>query len=337
MSAVDVDPSTAEALPEYNWDALGSSPVKPSKVSRADFGRLLQEEANFERGNAVRAEKHLQQMRHQAQKDAWAERGRMLKEQRQRGSATIASKMEEVKQHAKEVGDDVRTQRELFRAKRQHASKTWQHHGHGLSQRQADLKEKLRAEKKANLEASQSNCTELKAELKALAAGTDDSVYRYKCDLAGRVKNATSQRVTRGAKLSFINERWDNADMLREQLMALRAQRLRQEHEYLAYALMTKEDIRKSNRDADEKQKAEMRQRAADIRREEKEMEDAVKAAKQSVADAKKAMHEQTETNKLVPDYELTDDGENLRGSLSGAFSRFFGFRQRGGGSSVSL
>ena len=262
----------------------------------------------------------------------------MLRDQRQRGSNTIASKLEERRQHAKEIGDDIREQREIFRAKREHANQGWKHHGHDLSTQQKNLKLKLQTDTQARLKAAQSNSSELKAELKALAQMTDDSVYRYKCDLAGRVKAATSQRVTRGSKQTFVNDRWDKADLLREQLMALRAQRLQQEHEYLAYAMMTKEDLRRSDREAALKQEAEMRQRAANIRREEKEMQQSIATAKQNLRDAKKAMHEQTEINKLVPEVELTDDGETLRESLSGAFSRFFGFRRRGGmESSVTL
>lgn len=332
MSALSIEvPSTANA---DEHGASMASPSKPSKVYRADYGRLLQEQVNHEKGDAERAEKQIMQMRLDELRESFKERGRTLRNERQRGQELIKSKIDECRQQAKESGENVRMQREVFRAKRQSMSQTWKNHGNTLSKEHADLKAKMRAATEARLAEARASGSEFKSELKELVKNTDDFHYHYKCDLAGRVKAATSKHVTRASKQDFLMDTWDKADLLREQMTRLRQQRLRQEQEYLAYAMMTKEDMRKKNHEAADKLEADLRERSINLRREEKEMKDSVAAAKKNFFDAKKALREQTETNKLVPDAELTDDGESLRESISAAFSRFFGYRRRGIGTS---
>ena len=74
MSALSVEvPSTANA---EEHGASVASPSKPSKVYRADYGRLLQEQVNHEKGDAERAEKQMVQMRLDELRESFKQRGR---------------------------------------------------------------------------------------------------------------------------------------------------------------------------------------------------------------------------------------------------------------------
>ena len=98
MSALSVEvPSTANA---EEHGASVASPSKPSKVYRADYGRLLQEQVNHEKGDAERAEKQMVQMRLDELRESFKQRGRTLRHERQRGQELIKSKIDECRPQA---------------------------------------------------------------------------------------------------------------------------------------------------------------------------------------------------------------------------------------------
>ena len=78
----------------------------------------------------------------------------------------------------------------------------------------------------------------------------------------------------------FINDRWDQADSLREQMEALRDLKRRQTHEYLAMAAAKREELRQVHRETAQEQEAAMKRQGEEQRRKMKAMQDAIAASK---------------------------------------------------------
>lgn len=51
---------------------------------------------------------------------------------------------------------------------------------------------------------------------------TREDILAAKRELVGRVRNETNEDVTRLARRQFVDERWDKADLQREELTVLR-------------------------------------------------------------------------------------------------------------------
>ena len=121
-----------------------------------------------------------------------------------------------------------------------------------------------------------------------------------------RVKEETTDTVTRNAKKGYVDERWDVADSMREQSEKWRAQRKAQELAYLEQALAinaaTSMGPAKAARDA---------ARTARIKASQAERERKAQIKAQALADdasfglAKSAIHDSIHGLKFVPDEEV--------------------------------
>ena len=293
-------------------------------------------EANREKGNAVRAEHEIYQQQLHAQREMFKERGRKLRAQRLRGELNEKTQQEACKQRNLEEGNNIRTKREVWRAKRESNDNSWKGYGRSLGEQQAMLQNKLKIDAEARRVENSASASQLKADLKTLNQSVDDSIYKQKCASAARIKYETSEEAMRRSKMSFINDRWDKADELREKMDMLREERKRNEHEYQAYAsLMKVQAQQRSNAEAD-RQRREAEKRAMEMRTLEKEWKDTMQQARRDTLDYKRRVHESTETDKHVSEAELMDVDGTL-GTLGAAFSRFFGFRKRGTGNTSSV
>jgi hypothetical protein len=307
----------------------GSPSMK--RTQRAEYNQIIQMEANFEKGNAVRAERELTQLRMQIQKEQFKERGRMLRERRRKEAAE--SSKEAYRQQTVQVGQDIRAQREALRAKREQEQYEWQEYGQDLCKQHSTLREKLRDAATLRQQENRSSAMQMSAELKALTDYRFDDTYARKREMTMSTKAATSSPVIRSAKQSFVNQRWDRADQLRDEMARFRAQRKRNDQEYLEQARAIREHCRSRNFDAHRKMEEDARARGEQIRQLEAELKAERDAAMAAEVERKRQVLKATEDSKRV-----TEEMEEAKESLSTAFARFFGFRRRGGGqSSVTL
>ena len=309
------------------------------RVSRADYGRAIQIEENHYKGNTVRMEHQILQLRLNKQREAFKERGRMLREERGRSAERANQSRDARKQAASGTADGVRKDRDRFRVIRETNDQKHKAKGRNVLTQQADLQKKLRNDAESLQSERCTSASDLKRRSKEREAAITDRRFLERCRLADHVKQCAGRDVTRESKMAFINGRWDNADALRDQMESLRALRRRQEHEYLATALAKREELRAVSKEAQQQQEAEMRRQGENLRRQEKEMNDRIEAAKEHERNRKKALHEAMNEGKLVPPKELEHEMEVNKDTLGAAFNFFFGFRKRASGmtSSVTL
>jgi len=322
------------------------TPIQMSQFSRADFTRIIQMEANYEKGNAVRAELEQTRLRMAEQKEMFRQRGRMLREQRLHSAEKIASKREMCKQDAAQMASDIQHQREAMRARREEMRLRWQMHGRNLGDQQARLQRKLRSDTEQLQAERKASASLLKTELKALNDQVDDQIYRENCARVARVKEEENHYPLL-AKQIYANGRWDRADRCREESMQARERRRQNEEAYLAKAHEIKSDFRTIRDETARKRAAELKEQAERLRREEKEQEEAVAATRKATLDHKRDIHENVELDKLVPEVEVeqvrhyartfpdsptadVEGGESAVEAMGASFARFFGFRKRG-------
>ena len=309
------------------------------RVSRADYGRVIQIEENHYKGNTVRMEHQILQMRLNKQREAFKERGRMLRQERGRVTERANQIKDARRQVASGQADAVRKDRDRFRVIREANDQKHKAKGRSVLTQQAEQQKKMRDEAQSLRNERCTSAADVKRRSKEYEAAVNDRRFTERCRLADHVKQCAGRDVTRESKMAFINGRWDQADALRDEMESLRALRRRQEHEYLATALAKREELRAVSKEAQQQQEAEMRRQGENLRREEKEMNDRIEAAKAHERNRKKALHEAMNEGKLVPPKELEHETEVNKDTLGAAFSFFFGFRKRASGmtSSVTL
>ena len=145
-----------------------------------------------------------------------------------------------------------------------------------------------------------------------------------------RVRSETTDVVTRNAKKSYVDERWDLADAMREQTEAWRAQRKAQELAYLETALAinaaTSMEPAKEARSKAQASKA----KASGLERDRKKaMKEQAMADDQSHGQSKNAVHDSVHSLKFVPDDEIKSLAKD--GKDNSRFKNFFGPRTPSG------
>ena len=121
-----------------------------------------------------------------------------------------------------------------------------------------------------------------------------------------RIKSETTDTVTRNAKKGYVDERWDVADTMREQMETWRAQRKAQELAYLESALaINAATSMEPAREAKEKARATKLAATAQLRERKKIIKEQQATDGSSITQAKSAIHDSIHGLKFVPDEEV--------------------------------
>jgi len=139
----------------------------------------------------------------------------------------------------------------------------------------------------------------------------------------GKVKAETADHVTRMAKKLFVDERWDVADSMREDLDALRMERQEKEAAYVARARSI--NARTSNEPARNARRQMYEKRLADAKRVRDTRVNVVNAGQDqrvAAANEKQAIHAQVHASKFVPMAAVRASPERLK--------PFFSYRSPG-------
>ena len=316
----------------------GTSPVPGTRVSRADYGRVVQMEENHYKGSTVREEHKVLQEKLNMNREMFKDRGRTLRAEREATAQRVAASKGNYQQQASKTREDMRAQLESLR--RQRELNDLQHRTKGREKltKQADLQKHIRNEAVTRQAESRAMATEIKTRSKEREKSIGERRLAEKSALAEHVRQCAGRDTTRTSKMYFINDRWDQADSLREQMEALRDLKRRQTHEYLAMAAAKREELRQVHRETAQEQEAAMKRQGEEQRRKMKAMQDAIAASKTAEDERKKKLHESMYENKLVPEQQIEHETTVNKDTLGAAFARFFGFRQRGvSASSVTL
>ena len=320
-----------------------------SKVKRADFSSMKTMEENHQRATAVRQEHVVRQEQLQEQRERFRQRGAMLRAQRLQEKDKQA--IEDHHNRNSRLGELSRAHQARLRVQREGQQQRWEEHGRQLTEQHQQLRARLRKAQEDERVTRTESATSLKKSLKKLNELTDDSILLVNTERATRVKAETGSQVTTHAKLMFLNERWNAADALREQMEALRRRQRQQEQQYLDTAHMIKASSKRASDEAYRLRKEEQMREALELRAWEKRMAAEMKAAKESEVERKRHLHETMEADKIVPEQELQKALEAVQANATAStlsldpleesstgggdgpaamFARFFGFRKRG-------
>ena len=136
-----------------------------------------------------------------------------------------------------------------------------------------------------------------------------------------RVRAETTDTVTRNAKKSYVDERWDMADAMREKAEAWRAQRKAQELAYLEAALAINAATSMEPAKAARAEAQTKRQTASALLRDRKKtVREQASADSTSVGATKAAIHDSIHQLKFVPDAAVKSLGK----ADAGRFKTFF-------------
>ena len=334
----------ATGAPSSAWTSasMGDGST-PAKVSRSNFSAIKAMEENHQKASAVRQEHYLRQEQLREQRERFKQRGQMLRAQRTQSQEQIKQTIDGCHARAQSLGDRSRAQRDMLRQQREGQQNRWSDHGRELTEQHTQLRNRLKQTQEDDRMQRTSDASDLKASLKKLNEMTDDTILLVNTERRNRVRAETGEKIIRHAKMTFLNERWNSADELRDQLEQLRRRQRSNEQQYLDHAHMVRASAKAASDSAHRAQKEEQMREALELRAWEKRMAEEMKAAKDREINRKRALHEQMEADKLVPDEELmravatTEGPVGMEDSTTGEgpaamFSRFFGFRKRGSG-----
>jgi hypothetical protein len=298
-------------------DAMPESPIPP-KVTRANMSSINQQDANYQKASAVRAESDLRKQELTAQRERFRQRGQMLRQQRAHNQQVIKSATAGCQERAHGIGGEARSQRTALRAQREGMQQQWEKHGRQLTAQHMALRARLKSSQEDNQKERFKRASELNKMLKKLNEETDKSILAKNSQSAMRVRMETSPEVVRVSKIAFLDHRWQAADELREKMERLRQRQKQQESEYLAQAHAVRDQARQKHNDEARRREEEHKQRAEQIRAWEKQLEKDAKDSRDAETERKRRLHEEMETAKLVPEEEL----EGVRSQPANAVSK---------------
>jgi len=297
-----------------------------ANITRADFQRWAHEDRNHAQADMTRTEREERRRFKQDQKELFRSRGSALKTQRKQQMEEAAKAMQEQKGVVNaEIGQTMRNEAETLRQHRDMQKKKWADHGYELTQQYT-------------IKAAQNNMRSLKAqnagivngmhakreERKEIVEAQRQAAQEGRRNRVERVRSETTDTVTRNAKKAYVDERWDVADAMREQIEGWRAQRKAQELAYLESALAinaaTTMEPAKDSRTKSQEKKAKTSEQQRERR---KAMQNQAVIDDASSGQTKRAIHDAIHGLKFVPG----DEVSTLSKTDSSRFKTFFGPR----------
>ena len=341
-----------------------STATNGTNITRADFQRWAHEDRNHAQADMTRTEREERRRFKQEQKELFRSRGVALKEaqkkQMEKTLETVNSHRAENKNTASQIRDD---EKKMSERKKEQQLK-WANHGYELTQQytikaaQSNMRS-LKAQnagivtgmnaKKADRQHVRSAafthrtapsprhtiahacyacllCLCLQVVEAQRSAAQEERRQRVE-----RIKSETTDTVTRNAKKGYVDERWDVADTMREQMETWRAQRKAQELAYLESALaINAATSMEPAREAKEKARATKLAATAQLRERKKIIKEQQATDGSSITQAKSAIHDSIHGLKFVPDEEVRTHSStgrwNTRTYLPSFFSRIPSF-----------
>jgi len=283
-----------------------------SNITRADFQRWAHEDRNHAQADMTRTEREERRRFKQEQKELQRSRGASQKDKQKVQMQDAAAQVQNHRQDNAGVGMTLREEEDRMRKRRQEQSKKWADHGYELTQQYT-------------IKAAQNNMRSLKAQNAGVVNGMvakrqdrqqiveaqREAAHEGRRQRVERVRAETTDTVTRNAKKAYVDERWDTADAMREQMETWRAQRKAQELAYLESALaVNAATSMEPAKQAREKARETRAKSSSEQRSRKKAMNDQAVADDSSYGQAKSAIHDSIHGLKFVPDEEVKQLGK---------------------------
>jgi len=284
-------------------------------ITRADYHRWMVEEDHYELANETRAERQDRRAFRAAQKAAQVEYGKELGEMQKQQQANTMAAREGMRQEHAQLGAEARADLEAKRVERAELKESWAEHGRQLvEQYRGGVVKQSRDEMLASKRAIVQEVKEQMAKFeKGIDARKDDKVNE-KHTQVGKIKEDTADTITRAAKKLFVDERWDIADGMREDLEAMRQERQENEAAYVERARQIA--AKTSNEPARTARKQMYEKRLSDakrIRSHRQQIEGSDQDQKQAAAVAKQAVHASIHSAKFVPMSQVKASPDRLK------------------------
>lgn len=284
-------------------------------MTRADYHRWMVEEANFEQAKETRAEREDRRRFRTEQQKAMQNYGKELAAAQRHQQQNVAATREGCRQEAAQAGVEGRYDQQMKRSEREALQAQWAEYGKALVKQFCNEPAK---ESRAELHASKAAMVkEVKDQLNRLEHGVgvfkEDRVAANRLQV-GKVKSETADHITRQAKKMYVDERWDVADSMREDLDAMRQERIENETAYLHRAktinrATSNEPARAARRKMYEQRLSEAQQ----VRHARQNVGATDRDQRVADASAKQAVHAQIHASKFVPVQAIKATPERLK------------------------
>lgn len=208
-------------------------------MRRADYGRLIQMDANVQQANQVRWERMQIKRQQQEQREAFRQRGVRLRGERLKTEKAIADSVDAVRQNAALLGDNQRLSNQAMREKRAIQESQWVRHGRELTEKYSTRGNQalVRQLKKEVADQRMAEATVMRNFLKKAKQQTDDSIREVNRDRVERVYAETAHDVIRLSKQTTVAGRWDRADNVRKHKSLWKKALEQNEDEYMKRAM----------------------------------------------------------------------------------------------------
>lgn len=308
-------------------------------MSRADYGRIIQMDANLQQANQVRQERSEHKRFVQHQKQLFKQRGQLLRAERLQTQDSVIAASNACRQSAHQIGETARQQQMALRYKRDLQQEAWETHGRELTEKYSTRgnQEHVRQLKREIADEKARVGTELRNFLKQAKKDTDDGIHQVNTERVRRVYAETAHPVVRRSKQTVVARRWDRADDVRAGVAAWKREISANNDSYLERARQLNENSKKPSDSAALQQKRH-EERVAYARQQTQWRKDIIaqrEAVQERVRLENRDVHDKIDlasliSEKVVAHSILSGKGEVTEGSEDAlaTFSRFFGFKR---------
>ena len=210
----------------------------------ASYRRLCHVQDNRHSAHETRAEQQERREFRNAMREKMRQRGQSLKADRKQLQQRIGTTMHSLDAQAHENGALTRAERDRGKERIDEAQREWVEHGQQLRDEFAQFEVRKRAAIEARRLQKERETISMRADLKSQKQTVDATNLANARALVARVRADTAHDKIRLAKTAFVDQRWDKADALRDEISAWKARRRDQELHYLAGAVQTNQEHR---------------------------------------------------------------------------------------------
>lgn len=275
--------------------------------TRPDYNRWLVEDRNSAAASKEREAREERRRFKEAQKEARRARGGALQQQQRVQRHNAAGSIEEKQRQAAAIGQHTRQEQAELRERREAGRAAHAAHGRALTERYT------MAPAAAEVEALQQSKAEIVREMRHGIGGLEMEVEQTRQEIleenqkqVERVKAETSDEVTRNSKKQFLDDRWDMADLMRENVEAWRQQKNEFEESYIAAGrdLAAYHGSPERVRASRAKLMVDRAASAGGLREDREDAQRSLRGVRDGISREKQEVHQTIHSNKFVPDEE---------------------------------
>lgn len=292
----------------------GNMAVADQQLPLSSYRRLQNVLENQTQAREARQQREERKMFAQHAKEKMRQRGMMLKHAAKEQARTNTKIIRGVQHEKFKMGAEERDAAARGREKIAEKQRQITAEGAAAIAAEHEREERKRAAIALRQAQQSRDGAVMRADLQEQKEVVDATNLANNRSLVARVRADTAHDKIRLAKTSFIDQRWDRADMLREELAQWKARRRDQELQYLAGAVMVHQQLNYADESARLAKQYKIEQQAAEVRHNREEFRRVHEERKAITRAAIEASHAAMTT----PQVALDEDDEMVH-QLTGA------------------